>query len=40
MESNFFNVDNWPLIYVKNKIGYLNDELIEEYQKDFLKIFK
>jgi hypothetical protein len=38
MESNFFNVDNWPLIYVKNKVGYLNDELIEEYQKDFLKI--
>ena len=38
MESNFFNLDNWPLIYVKNKIGYLNDELIEEYQKDFLKI--
>ena len=39
MNSNFFNLDNWPIVYIKNNNNVLNDEIIEEYKKDFLKIF-
>ena len=38
MNSNIFNLDNWPIVYVKNNNTILNDEVLEEYQKDFLKI--
>jgi len=38
MNSNFFNLDNWPIIYIKNKNNYLNDAILEEYKKDFLTI--
>ena len=38
MNSNFFNLDNWPIIYIKNKNNFLNDEILEEYKKDYLSI--
>lgn len=38
MNSNIFSLEYWPIIYVKNNNETLNDELLEEYQKDFLKI--
>ncbi len=38
MNSNFFNLDNWPIIYIKNKNNFLNDPILEEYKKDYLTI--
>ena len=38
MNSNFFNLDNWPIIYIKNKNNCLNDVILEEYKKDYLTI--
>jgi hypothetical protein len=38
MNSNFFNLDNWPIIYIKNKNNCLNDSILEEYKKDYLTI--
>ena len=38
MNSNFFNLDNWPIIYIKNKNNCLNDAILEEYKKDYLTI--
>ena len=38
MNSNFFNLDNWPIIYIKNKNNVLNDSILEEYKKDYLTI--
>ena len=38
MNSNFFNLDNWPIIYIKNKNNCLNDTILEEYKKDYLTI--
>ena len=38
MNSNFFNLDNWPIIYIKNKNNFLNDNILEEYKKDYLSI--
>lgn len=38
MNSNFFNLDNWPIIYIKNKNNFLNDEILEQYKKDYLII--
>jgi hypothetical protein len=38
MNSNIFNLEYWPIIYVKNNNATLTDEILEEYQKDFLKI--
>ena len=37
MNSNFFNLDNWPIIYIKNN-NFLNDNILEEYKKDYLTI--
>ena len=38
MNSNFFNLDNWPIVYIKNKNNCLNDDILEEYKKDYLTI--
>jgi hypothetical protein len=38
MNSNFFDLDNWPIIYIKNKNNCLNDGILEEYKKDYLTI--
>jgi hypothetical protein len=38
MNSNFFDLDNWPIIYIKNKNNCLNDAILEEYKKDYLTI--
>jgi hypothetical protein len=38
MNSNFFHLDNWPIIYIKNKNNFLNDNILEEYKKDYLTI--
>jgi len=38
MNSNFFNLDNWPIVYIKNNNNWLNDEILEEYKKDYLSI--
>ena len=38
MNSHFFNLDNWPIIYIKNKNNFLNDPILEEYKKDYLTI--
>ena len=37
MNSHFFNLDNWPIIYIKNN-NFLNDNILEEYKKDYLTI--
>ena len=37
MNSHFFNLDNWPSIYIKNN-NFLNDNILEEYKKDYLTI--
>lgn len=38
MNSNFFNLESWPIIYIKNDNGYFDDNLLEEYKKDYLNI--
>ena len=38
MNSNFFCIDNWPIVYIKNKNSIITDEIIEEYKKDYLSV--